>query len=61
MSQDNKSCKCSKGFQESVNRTMCLGKYQHNMIVLAGTNGYEVRANMCNRFHNCVREYEIPF
>ena len=26
MSQDNKTCKCPKGSQESNNRTMCLGK-----------------------------------
>ena len=46
MSQDNKTCKCPKGFQESVNRTMCLGSV-NTKIVLAVTNGYEGRANLC--------------
>ena len=29
MSQDNKTCNCPKGFKESANGTMCLGKFQN--------------------------------
>ena len=65
MSQDSKTCKCSKGFQESVNRTMCLGKYQHKDSTSSNQRlrsaGECVRLpigaiDVENRFHSCVRE-----
>ena len=65
MSQDNKTCKCSKGFQESVNRSMCFGKCQHKDSTFSNQRlrsaGEHVRLpkgaiDVENRFHNCVRE-----